>query len=243
MTRDRGRIRPTAIVCSSGSGAAPTHPRGPGPGSGYRSSLRSSIATGAGSSSTGRRSRSNSPPSTLRQPSGGIDGPRKFSYSSYLALIVSSQTRHDWQRQRMTTNDNRSRAVLARDAALTRIRRTRRWVIAGAAALTAGFAALVSAVAPGRSLASKSSVRTEASTGSSSSRACIDRRYPSCRRRRTPTHWGWRALRSSRRPPRVSRRAPSRPSRRRRLRRHSPRRRRSRPAVAESCRGARERTT
>jgi hypothetical protein len=63
--------------------------------------------------------------------------------------------------QRMTTNDNRPRAVLARDAALARVRRTRRWVIAGAAALTAGFAALVSAVAPGRSLASKSAVQTE----------------------------------------------------------------------------------
>jgi hypothetical protein len=72
--------------------------------------------------------------------------------------------------QRMTTDDNRSRAVLARDAAFARVRRTRRWVIAGAAALTAGFAALVSAVAPGRSLASKSAVRTEASTGSSSAR-------------------------------------------------------------------------
>jgi hypothetical protein len=73
--------------------------------------------------------------------------------------------------QRMTTNDNRSRAVLARDAALARVRRTRRWVIAGAAALTAGFAALVSSVAPGRSLTSKSEVRAEASTGSSSARA------------------------------------------------------------------------
>jgi hypothetical protein len=71
--------------------------------------------------------------------------------------------------QRMTTNNNRSRAVQARDAALRRLRRTRRWVIAGTAALTAGFAALVSAVAPGRSVASKSAVRTEASTGASSS--------------------------------------------------------------------------
>ena len=68
----------------------------------------------------------------------------------------------------MTMTDNRSRAVLARDAALARVSRTRRWVIAGAAALTAGIAGLVSAVTPGRSLASKSAVRTEASTGSSS---------------------------------------------------------------------------
>jgi hypothetical protein len=54
-------------------------------------------------------------------------------------------------------NADRSRAVLLRDAALARVRLTRRWVIAGAAALTAGFAALVSAVAPGRSLSSSSS--------------------------------------------------------------------------------------
>jgi hypothetical protein len=52
--------------------------------------------------------------------------------------------------------DGPSRAALARDAALARVTRTRRWVIAGSAALTAGFAALVSAVAPGKSLASKS---------------------------------------------------------------------------------------
>jgi hypothetical protein len=68
---------------------------------------------------------------------------------------------------RMDPNNTRSRAVLARDAALARLGRTRRWVIAGTAALTAGFAALVSAVAPGRSLAPKSAVRTVASTGAS----------------------------------------------------------------------------
>lgn len=37
-----------------------------------------------------------------------------------------------------------------RDAALRRISRTRRWTIIAAAGLTAGFAALVSAVAPGK---------------------------------------------------------------------------------------------
>ncbi len=42
---------------------------------------------------------------------------------------------------------------MLRDAALDRVTRTRRWVIAGAALLTAGFAGLVAAVAPGRSLA------------------------------------------------------------------------------------------
>jgi type IV secretory pathway VirB10-like protein len=50
---------------------------------------------------------------------------------------------------------DRSRAALVRDLALERVSRTRRWLIAAAAALTAGFAALVAAVAPGRSLASK----------------------------------------------------------------------------------------
>ena len=43
-----------------------------------------------------------------------------------------------------------SQAQVERDAALDRVARTRRWMIAGAAALTAAFAALVSVVAPGR---------------------------------------------------------------------------------------------
>jgi hypothetical protein len=60
----------------------------------------------------------------------------------------------------MSTASSPSRAALMRDAALARVGRTRRWVIAGTAALTAGFAALVSAVAPGRSLASKSGAGT-----------------------------------------------------------------------------------
>ncbi len=64
----------------------------------------------------------------------------------------------------MSGRPNQSRAVLARDAALARVNRTRRWVIAGAAALTAGLAALVSAVAPGKTLASKSPGRAEAAT-------------------------------------------------------------------------------
>jgi hypothetical protein len=55
----------------------------------------------------------------------------------------------------MTSVRNQSRAALARDAALDRVGRTRRWVILATAALCAGFAALVSALAPGRSLASK----------------------------------------------------------------------------------------
>ncbi len=41
--------------------------------------------------------------------------------------------------------------MLERDAALARVGRVRRWVIAATAALTAGFASLVYAVTPGRS--------------------------------------------------------------------------------------------
>jgi hypothetical protein len=68
----------------------------------------------------------------------------------------------------------RSRAALARDAALARVGRTRRWVLAAAAALTAGIAALVSAVAPGRTLSAKTPAQTEAaapSTGQAASNA------------------------------------------------------------------------
>jgi hypothetical protein len=74
----------------------------------------------------------------------------------------------------MNTRGGQSRAVLARDAALERIGRTRRWVIAGAAALTAGIAALVSAVAPGRTLNSKPVARTEASTAPATQNATAD---------------------------------------------------------------------
>jgi hypothetical protein len=71
---------------------------------------------------------------------------------------------------RMTNSPSQSGAALARDAALARVGRTRRWVIAGAAALTAGFAALVSAVAPGKSLVSTSHARTAAATAAPSTR-------------------------------------------------------------------------
>jgi hypothetical protein len=45
-----------------------------------------------------------------------------------------------------------SHAALERDAALDRVGRTKRWAILGTAGLTAGFAALVSSVAPGKTL-------------------------------------------------------------------------------------------
>jgi hypothetical protein len=51
-------------------------------------------------------------------------------------------------------------AQLERDAALGRVGRTRRWIILSAAGLTAGFAALVSAIVPGKSLGAKTVTRT-----------------------------------------------------------------------------------
>ena len=68
-------------------------------------------------------------------------------------------------------------APLRRDAALARVRRTRRWVLGTSAALTAGFAVLVAESAPGQSTAAASSqsssakpvqVTSSSSSGSSS---------------------------------------------------------------------------
>jgi hypothetical protein len=50
---------------------------------------------------------------------------------------------------------NPSLAQLHRDAAIGRVGRAKRWMFAGAAGLTAAFAALFSAVAPGRTLSAK----------------------------------------------------------------------------------------
>jgi uncharacterized membrane protein YgcG len=91
---------------------------------------------------------------------------------------------------RMPDRGNQSRAAVARDAALRRVTRTRRWTIAGSAALTAGFAALVSAVAPGRSLTPKSQARTEASTAQPSSRATGSSAIPNLPALATPSDLG-----------------------------------------------------
>jgi hypothetical protein len=58
-------------------------------------------------------------------------------------------------------------AQLERDAALHRVTRTRRFVIGGAAALSAGIAAFVSAIAPGHSLGANKAVASGADTSSS----------------------------------------------------------------------------
>jgi hypothetical protein len=76
---------------------------------------------------------------------------------------------------------DRSRAALVRDAALARVARTRGWVIAGAAALTAAFAGLVSAVAPGRTLTPKAASGAQtasAAAPTSSSGSAIPRMPP-----------------------------------------------------------------
>jgi hypothetical protein len=62
-----------------------------------------------------------------------------------------------------------SDATLARDAALRRISRTRRWMLAGAAALTAGLAALASALLPGKSFGAGTTHHAQATASTSSS--------------------------------------------------------------------------
>jgi hypothetical protein len=57
--------------------------------------------------------------------------------------------------RRLSPRRSKSMAQLERDAALVRVSRLRRWTIGGAAALTAGFAAFVSAIAPGHSLGAR----------------------------------------------------------------------------------------
>jgi hypothetical protein len=70
--------------------------------------------------------------------------------------------------QRTGPPGERRRATLERDAALARVGRVRRWLIAATAALTAGIAALVYAVTPGRSAAA-THVKSSAPAASSRS--------------------------------------------------------------------------
>lgn len=62
-------------------------------------------------------------------------------------------------------------AQLERDAALQRVSRARRWLILAAGALSAAFAALVSAIAPGHSLGARPQVQTLASGSTGGSAA------------------------------------------------------------------------
>jgi hypothetical protein len=78
-----------------------------------------------------------------------------------LSNIVYVKSRHD----RTPGRRAQALAALERDAALGRLSSARRWLIAGAAALTAAIAALVSSVAPGR--AASRHLQAGASVGSS----------------------------------------------------------------------------
>lgn len=69
------------------------------------------------------------------------------------------------------TARTRSQAALDRDATLARIGYARRWLIAGAAGLTAGLAAFVSATAHGRTLKKGTVVAVPSRNSGSSSTA------------------------------------------------------------------------
>ncbi|MFL5824687.1 MAG: hypothetical protein ACJ764_14735 [Solirubrobacteraceae bacterium] len=56
--------------------------------------------------------------------------------------------------RRRTARDDPARAALARDAAMGRIGRARRWLLLAAVAMTAGLTALASSLLPGKSLGS-----------------------------------------------------------------------------------------
>jgi hypothetical protein len=79
----------------------------------------------------------------------------------------------------LRTRDRRSEAQLQRDNALQRVGWTRRAVIGATAALTAGFAALVSAIAPGHTLgATKRVSRVATPAPTTSTRAAATTRMP-----------------------------------------------------------------
>ena len=84
----------------------------------------------------------------------------EFSCCSYrnVMLLTNIVTMIDAM-HRGSRRPSRGLAQQERDSALQRVGRTRRWVIAAAAALTAGFAAIVSAIAPGRTIGAHAQTR------------------------------------------------------------------------------------
>jgi F0F1-type ATP synthase membrane subunit c/vacuolar-type H+-ATPase subunit K len=77
--------------------------------------------------------------------------------------ILEKMAEADPHSRRSRSRRTPSAAQLQRDAALARLSRVRRGVIVAAAGLTAGIAALVSALAPGRSLGAPLSSSTTVS--------------------------------------------------------------------------------
>ena len=72
---------------------------------------------------------------------------------------------------RGTGRRSQSLAQLERDAALHRVSRARRWLILAAGALSAAFAALVSAITPGHTLGARAQAQTLTPGSTSSSQA------------------------------------------------------------------------
>jgi hypothetical protein len=73
---------------------------------------------------------------------------------------------------------DRSSARAQRDAAISRVGSTRRWLIVAAAGLSAALAALASVLTPGRSLAAKAPVRTVAAASPAASGSAADKPLP-----------------------------------------------------------------
>lgn len=77
-----------------------------------------------------------------------------------------------------TGSQDRAYARGQRDAAISRVGRTRRWLIIGAAGLSAALAALASALTPGRSVAAKTPARTVAATSPAPSGSAANQPLP-----------------------------------------------------------------
>jgi hypothetical protein len=81
------------------------------------------------------------------------------------SMRTTSKRRPQGPDARRPRND-RARAVMARDAALERIVRARRWIIVGSLALTGALAGLASALLPGKSFAASKASAANAKSGS-----------------------------------------------------------------------------
>jgi hypothetical protein len=93
-------------------------------------------------------------------------------------------------KQSRSGRPERSDAQRRRDEALGRVGRVRRGVIGGAAALTAAFAALVSAAVPGRSLGARRVNAAAASADATSSSSASGSTTPPMPRLATPSQLG-----------------------------------------------------
>jgi hypothetical protein len=77
-----------------------------------------------------------------------------------------------------TASQDRTHARGQRDAAISRVGRTRKWLIIGAAGVSAALAALASALTPGRSAAAKVPASTLAANSRAPSGSAADQPLP-----------------------------------------------------------------